>query len=263
MVILKENIRVVSNLATDIENMAQNLFIRMAVEETNELLEQYCDLESSYDGRYICSDLFKELFPLYAQDKESRNLFIRAVHNSSACLANEHFQNVAKDDSVTDCIFLTGIPGAGKSFLIQSLFLSGMIPDSCAVYEGDINNIDVIKEKIEAMKNNGKNIHFMVVNASLELIYSNICTRRNEVGRAASMATIARIASKLPHSLKTLKDLYPDIDVSVYDKKTNTDDINIYDNVIDFEFLDKGGYDDIISSLEQLAQGLTLSETRS
>lgn len=52
----------------------------------------YVKHPDSFMGRYICTDLFKELFPDFNKSKESRGLFNIAVHNSAAVLASEQFR---------------------------------------------------------------------------------------------------------------------------------------------------------------------------
>ena len=40
----------------------------------------------------------------------------------------------ARDKKVKECIFLTGVPGGGKTFFIQSLYISGLIPEDIMIY---------------------------------------------------------------------------------------------------------------------------------
>ena len=247
----KDVIRVNNNLESEIERKGQDYFIKLASERTDDMIEKYKKHPESYGGKYVCSDLFKEIFPLYNSDRNSRNLFISAVHNSSACLANEQFQRLAKDDSITDCVFLTGVPGAGKSFFIQSLYNSGEINNNTVVYEGDINSIDTIRQKINVMQENGKKIHIIVVNPTIELAYKNACKRLEEVGRGASKATISRIASGLPGTLQTLCHEFADIDVGIYNKKTNYD-IELFEGIENIDLLDHGSYTEILDELNML-----------
>ncbi|MBO6195047.1 MAG: zeta toxin family protein [Bacilli bacterium] len=244
-------IRVNASLESEIERKGQDYFIKLASEHTDECIEKYKNLEQSFGGRYVCSDLFKEIFPLYNSDRNSRNLFISAVHNSSACLANEQFQRLAKDESISDCVFLTGIPGAGKSFFIESLRESGELKENMVIYEGDINSLDTIRQKINVMQENGKKVHIIVVNPTIELAYKNACKRLEIVGRGASKKTIARIASGIPGALQTLNIEFKDLDIGIYDKKTNTD-IKSYVGIENLDLLDHGSFNEILDELDQL-----------
>ncbi len=89
-----------------------------AVERDPEpFLGAYQKLPASHDGRYICSDLFKETFPEFAASPEGRARYNNPLHNSAAALAAEQLQRQirksepAEQDTV---IFLTGVPGAGR-----------------------------------------------------------------------------------------------------------------------------------------------------
>lgn len=249
----REQIRINNGLQTDLEKKAQEYFIKLASEHTDECIEKYKNLNESFDGRYVCSDLFKEIFPLYNADRKSRNLFIGGVHNSSACLANEQFQRLAADDSITDCVFLTGIPGAGKSFFIQSLLEQGEFGKNIAIFEGDINSLDTIRQKINVMQENNKKIHIIIVNPTIELAYRNSLKRLEVVGRGASKATIARIAAGIPGALQTLYNEFEDIDVGIYNKKTNTD-IELFTGIDNIDILDHGSYTDVLDELNELEQ---------
>jgi len=99
----------------------QNLAIEFAKNSTEFLLEGYNKHPDTMGGRYICSDTFKELFPIF-KIKENRALVNDAIHNSSAVLAATQFEEVLKRDepNKTKAIFITGIPGAGKTTLMYT-----------------------------------------------------------------------------------------------------------------------------------------------
>ena len=52
-------IRIKTSLETEAERNAQEYFIKMASEHTDECLERYCNLKITHNGRYICSDLHR------------------------------------------------------------------------------------------------------------------------------------------------------------------------------------------------------------
>lgn len=248
-------IRVRDNLQTEVERNAQEYFIRMASEHTDECLEKYKNLKSSRNGKYICSDLVKEIFDIYRESKSTRNLYASAVHNSAACLANEQFQRNAIDESITDCIFITGSPGVGKSFFVQSLYEENQIPSNYVIYEGDLNALETIKQKMNVMLEHGKKIHIIILDAEPELSFKNAASRLHEIGRGASKATIARILSRLSESLVYLNNEYSDLDIGIYRKNSNTD-IDIYNGIEYADIINHGSYDEIIERLNNFEKNL-------
>ena len=249
----RNTIRVKTTLETEAERNAQEYFIKMASEHTDECLEKYCGLKMSHNGRYICSDLVKEIFDIYNESRATRNLFASAVHNSAACLANEQFQRMARNEEITDCYFFTGSPGAGKSFLIECLYQVGMLPQNIVVYEGDLTVLDTIKQKIEVMHANGKEVHIVVLDAEPELALANVAKRRTEIGRGASKNTIARILSKLPESLMYLSQIYPFLIIEIHKNQNNEKIVSL--NEIDE--INHGTYDEIYKRLSDFESGET------
>ena len=156
---------------------------------------------------------------------------------------------LAKDKSIDKCIFLSGVPGAGKSYLIQSIALSGELDDKTMVYEGDITT-DTIYEKIDKCVENGKEIFFLIVNPTLELAQRNAIARHFEIGRGASSETMARIMSRIPAALNNIMSKY-DIELGIFNKHTNYDT----DYMVGKEnlpVLDHGTYDEILKKLLEL-----------
>lgn len=160
----------------------QNEVIQITTTKTDELLEQYKKQTSSHNGRYINSDLMKMVFEVYAESQENRGKYNLAVTNSAACLTNEFYVRTIKNKDFKRCIYVAGPYGAGKSFFIQSLFLTGVIPDNTIVYEGSIT-APAFGKKVElAMKNNVET-EIIILNPTLELSLSNIRERKKETGR--------------------------------------------------------------------------------
>ena len=54
----------------------------------------------SFQGRYVNSDLMKEMFPEYSESKEHRNRYNLPVHNDAAVLAAAQFRAAIADDSI-------------------------------------------------------------------------------------------------------------------------------------------------------------------
>ena len=103
-------------------------------------LARYVADPRSFQGRYVNSDLMKETFAVYAQSPEARNYYNVVVHNAGAVLASEQFRRAVRNDSDparNAAIFLTGIPGAGKT---TSVLSAGEIPPNVRViYEGQLS----------------------------------------------------------------------------------------------------------------------------
>ena len=227
----------------------EDFFIKDAEENDLEHFEIYKQLKSSINGEYVCSDLFKETFPLYTESIESRKKMSEIIHNSAACLAGEYFDVLAEDKSIDKCIFLSGVPGAGKSYLIQSVALSGELDEKTMIYEGDITT-ETIYEKMDKCVANGKDIFLLIVNPTLELAQRNAIARHFEIGRGASSETMARIMSRIPDAVDKIMAKY-DIEIGIFNKRTNYDtDYTIGGENI--AILDHGSYDEILNKLLSL-----------
>ena len=260
---IKDKIRRLTNLTPEALNKtveevqelinAENYIIEDAVENEEEHIKNYNELDSSFNGRYICSDLMKETFSIYTESIESRKKYSEVIHNSCACLAAEAFERQVNNPEIKGCIFLTGVPGAGKSYLIQSIIFSGILGTDKMVYEGDITTPS-IKEKMQMLKDHDKDIMILVVNPTLELAQANAIRRHFEIGRGASSQTMARIMSKLPNAIRELNEEF-DLAVGIFNKKTNHDTYNSI-GIENIDTLEHGTYDEILANLLQLREEL-------
>lgn len=236
---------------TEEQAAMEEVFIARAVEETEACIESYLALPASMNGHYINSDLFKEVFPEYKESLETRKKYAEVVHNSAAVLANEMFIRNARDKKVKECIFLTGVPGGGKTFFIQSLYISGLIPEDIMIYEGDITN-ETVKEKISLVIENNKRISIVVINPTLELAMENVINRALEIGRGASCTTIARIMSSLPTALADIIRICGgNLSLGIYNKTAN-DVIEFFVGFDNLHLLECGTYDEIKQRLETI-----------
>lgn len=245
----KGKIRRLENIPDDLKEM-QEFFIFEAENNTDYYMNKYKNLISSLNGNYICSDLFKETFDIYTRDIESRKKYSSIIHNSCAVLANDLFLEKGKDKNIDKCIFITGVPGAGKSFLIQALAMEKMFDNNTMIYEGDITT-PTIMEKMKYIKDNNKDIFIIVVNPTLELAQRNAINRHFEIGRGASCETMARIISKIPNALKNIKDTFEDAELGIYNKKTNYD-VDYLMGFNNAHYLEQGSYDEILDKLQKL-----------
>jgi hypothetical protein len=172
-------------------------------------LQRYAALDNTYGGRYVCADSFKALFPQYAENKETRNLYNGPVHNSAAVLAAARFARViadGSDPSRIDAVFITGIPGAGKTSAILS---SDTLPvHARIVYEGQLADPVASIQKLQAALDAGLCTEIIVVHTAPEQALENTFVRFNHYGRGASINVMAKIQGNLPDSLQIIHDTF-------------------------------------------------------
>ena len=96
--------------------------IARAVEGDPEpFLAAYRAHPDTHGGRYVAADMMKEVCPEFSASREGRSTYNIPLHNSAAVLASEQFRRAVADMSHPErdtAIFLTGIPGAGKTSAI-------------------------------------------------------------------------------------------------------------------------------------------------
>lgn len=186
---------------------------------TERHIARYRGLDGAFGGRYIGADLFKETFADYAASRESRGRFNNAVHNASAVLSAELFRRVlAEDDGRTRAMFLTGIPGAGKttSVLVQG----GLAPDTRLVFEGQMWRPESTLPKLQQALDAGLEPVLVVVHPRPEYALRNTFKRFNELGRGASIATMASIQGGLPDGLAAVREHFGDaVQLIVHDAR--------------------------------------------
>ena len=163
-------------------------------------IARYRALPGAFGGRYIAADLFKETFATYAASRESRARYNVPVHNASAVLSAELFRRVlAEPDERSRAMFLTGIPGAGKttSVLVQG----GLAPDARLVFEGQMWRPETTLPKLQQALDAGIEPVIVVVHPRPEYALRNTFRRIDELGRGASIETMANIQGGLPDGL--------------------------------------------------------------
>ncbi len=187
----------------------ENRVIQRVETDPQALFKLYRQLPESLDGRYINSDLFKEIFPEYSASPAHRTVFNVPVHNSAAVLANAFFHErvAAKDpQNRQDVLFITGIPGAGKSTAINNNILN--LSDYKVIYEGQLSNFEQAKEKIDWCLQHGCGVTVYAFHQSPEIALQNTFTRFNTIGRGASIAAMSNIQGNLGTSIEKLSQLY-------------------------------------------------------
>ena len=198
----------------------QEAVVRATQKDPQWFIEEYKRHPESFNGRYVAADLFKETFQEYAASKESRNRYNGPVHNSAAVLSAELFkQNIAKHaGSGKEVIFLTGMPGAGKT---SSVLQGGELPPHVAmVFEGQMSNPVTSIEKIQQVLDAGLLPTIQAVHAKPEFALANTFTRFEEVGRGASITVMTNIQGGLPESLKEIRKQYGDaVKLNIIDRR--------------------------------------------
>ncbi len=136
--------------------------------------EAYNHRSDSMQGRYICSDLFKETFPEFAASREGSARYNNPLHNSAAVLAATQLTHAIADTTHPErdtVVFLTGVPGAGKTTAV----LKGgeLEPNIRAVFEGQLADPTSAIEKIQAVLDAGLKPAVLVVHAAPEFALQN------------------------------------------------------------------------------------------
>jgi hypothetical protein len=174
-------------------------------------LTRYVADPRSLGGRFVNSDLMKETFADYTRSNETRNRYNAPVHNAAAVLAAEQFRRAIADNSdlARDvALFLTGIPGAGKT---TSVLVGGALPTHVRVlYEGQLANAAQAIEKIELALGAGLRPEITAVHLPAEQALRNILKRFEMEGRGASIEAMASIQGRLPEGLKAVQERFGD-----------------------------------------------------
>jgi hypothetical protein len=176
----------------------------------------------SFQGRYVNSDLMKEMFPEYSTSKEHRNRYNLPVHNPAAVLAAAQFRAAIADDSVperTNALFLTGVPGAGKTTAV--LANRDQFPqDARILYEGQLSDPVNAIPKFAAALDYGLDVEIIAIHVMSEQALANTILRFEREGRGATIEALARIQGNLPDGLQRIYGRFGDkIGFSVVDKR--------------------------------------------
>lgn len=165
-------------------------------------------------------------------------------------MARELFFRVVKSKDIKKCILVGGIPGSGKSYMIQSLISSGKIDEDTMIYDGNLSSPAIIDYIMVAL-GRGKKVSIVVINPTLELSQRNIINRCMEVGREISFKAVTTIASNLPYRLEEIHKLFPDIPLAIFNKQDNSE-VNCMVGWKALSSLFKGTYEQIMLQVETL-----------
>lgn len=193
-----------------------------AVERDPEpLLARYRALPNSFGGRYVCADLFKELFPAFAASPEARNRYNGPVHNAAAVLSAEQFRRNLADPSLggEGVIFLTGVPGAGKT----SSVLRPEQPwpaRARMIFEGQMVKPETSFPKIQAVLDAGLAPSIVVVHVRPETALERTFARFATEGRGASKQVMAMIQGGQADGLQAISDRFGDaVALTIFDRR--------------------------------------------
>lgn len=187
-------------------------------------LTAYAAHKDSFGGRYVCADLMKDVIPEYAASKEARGRYNAVVHNAAAVLAAEQYRRVIADDSDPNrnrALFVTGMPGAGKTSTVQATAMEagGRIGDDVRViFEGQLVNAESSIEKVGQALDAGCVVSIAAVLPRAEQALEFSFKRFEEYGRGAGVGVMTQIQEGTPRGLSVLLERFGDkVTIGVYD----------------------------------------------
>lgn len=218
-----EPIRVLEFANADRADVQQRVVDRVQA-APEQFLADYVAQPDTFAGRYVCADAMKETFPDYAASKEARGRYNAPVHNAAAVLAAEQYRRVVADstDPARDLVlFVTGMPGAGKTSEIQYAAIhegNRLGSNVRAIFEGQLVDPVASIAKVEAALNAGCRVGVIAVLPRPEEALAHTFKRFEELGRGASASVMARIQEGTPDGLEALMRRFGDqISVAVHD----------------------------------------------
>lgn len=205
----------------------QQAVVSAALQDPDSIIRKYLAHPSSYDGRYVSADLFKEQFTPYTASVESRDRYNGPVHNTAAVLSAELFRrNLAQPDvpARETVLFVTGIPGAGKT---TSVLGAGEIPANVGmIFEGQLSNPTTTLEKIQQVLDAGRKPVIVAVHAPPEFALDNTLHRFNTQGRGASIPVMAEIQGRLADSLAQVQTKFGEqVGLEIIDRRDPAQDV--------------------------------------
>lgn len=223
-------------------------------------LRKYEEDSRSQEGRYVCSDLMKEMFPEYANSAAERARYNNPVHNTAAVLADEQFSRVVKDNSTPErdqAIFVTGVPGAGKTTAINNGGEApGQIPENVrVVYEGQLANHETAIPKIQQCIDAGLTPTIIALHIKPEQALQNTLERFEQEGRGASIQAMATIQSNLPDGLQKIHETFGEqVNLVVLDRSHGLNESTELHGWENLTRLQEGNYEQLKQRLDSALQ---------
>jgi hypothetical protein len=207
------------NLTDPAKIEAETAAIELATQHTDKVLADYAARPDTFGGRYVCADSFKEFMPGYARSRESRNALNGAIHNASAVLSSEQFRRIVDRGPKLGrdvVVFVTGIPGAGKS----STIAAAVAGSAAVVFEGQMSRPEPAMKKIERALQKGFKVEIVVVHVAPEVALERTNNRYLDPknGRGASITVMSEIQGNLPAGLRQIQERYArDVGLTIID----------------------------------------------
>lgn len=188
----------------------QDRVIRAIEADPEPFLAAYKSNPDNFGGRYVAADAFKDTFESFRQSPEARNRYNTPVHNSAAVLAAEQYRRALLDESDPardTAIFLTGIPGAGKTSVVMA---AGFPENARVLFEGQMHRPEPAYDKIQAALDAGVKPVIIAVHVTPEVALRRTFQRFDEYGRGASIELMAAIQGGLPDGLRQIHERFGD-----------------------------------------------------
>ena len=196
--------------------------VARAVESDPEpFLAAYQAHPDTHGGRYVAADMMKEVFPEFSASREGRTTYNIPLHNSAAVLASEQFRRAVADTSHPErdtAIFLTGIPGAGKTSAI--LDNNQLHQNVRVVYEGQLATPGPAIAKIQAALDAGLKVRIVAIHLQPEVALENTFGRFEREGRGAGVVAMASVQGNLPNGLNAIHEHFGEkVSLSIFDRR--------------------------------------------
>jgi hypothetical protein len=181
----------------------------------------------------------KELFVQYRQD---RTQFTRAVHNTSAALADAIFrhklqQPTNRAQGKDRVLLVTGVPGAGKTTTFgkdPTTFDSS----ACLSFESNISDPEIAFPRIDAILNANYKPVVVVLYADPTTCLARVVRRAKQIGRVVDIDYIASLHKLINVVIRKIRAKYGGrVPIKILDnsvdgrKPINYDNIDILDVV--------------------------------
>ncbi len=187
-------------------------------------LAAYAAHPQSFGGRYVCADLMKDVIPEYAASKETRGRYNAVVHNAAAVLSAEQYRRVIADTSDPErnvAVFVTGMPGAGKTSEVQAAAMKAgnrLSDDVRVIYEGQLVDTKAAIEKVGQAIDAGCRVAVVAVLLRPEQALEFSFKRFEEYGRGAGAGVMANIQEGTPAALSAISERFGDkVTIGVHD----------------------------------------------
>lgn len=141
---------------------------RMVIEDLDGTIARYGKLDGAYGGRYLNTDLARELVPEYAASKASRALHSASVHEPMSFLVKKMYERrlaMPRDPKRNFEVFFTaGGTGSGKTTGLKTyaaLYKRAMNADM--IYDTNLNTLGSSMQKISQALRSGRDATVMFV----------------------------------------------------------------------------------------------------